>query len=75
MGTDTSSMKDSTIMSEKTSNIYTTEQKESSNHMSRFIEQNQIKNENEATQDVKVEKEYATISFCFFFYDVLLFLL
>jgi hypothetical protein len=56
MGNDTSSMKDREIISQKMSNVHTTEQKESFNHMSRFIEQNQINNDIETIQDVTVEK-------------------
>jgi len=56
MGNDTSSMKDREIISHKISNVHATEQKESFNHMSRFIEQNQINNDIETIQDVTVEK-------------------
>jgi hypothetical protein len=56
MGADIGSMKDSANIPQKTSNMHTTEQKESLNHTSRFIKQNQIDNEMEAIQDAKVDK-------------------
>jgi hypothetical protein len=53
MGTDASSMKDNAMNSEN----HTTEEKNSFNHMNHSIEQNQMKIETEAMQDVKVEKK------------------
>jgi hypothetical protein len=71
MGTDASSMKDDAIIPENISNVHTTVQEESFNHMSRFIEQNQINNEMEARQDVKVEHYCYSASLLLLFFAYL----
>jgi hypothetical protein len=67
MGTDASSMKDNAMNSEN----HTTEEKNSFNHMNHSIEQNQMKIETEAMQDVKVEKK--TIAELYYYYYYLYF--
>jgi len=69
MGTDISSIKDSTMIPEKISNVHTTEQTESFNHIS------QINNENKGIQDVKVEKKILLLNIVIITFFLLLFLL
>lgn len=57
MGTDTSSMKDSTMISENEPNVHMPNQ-EVLNHTHRSFEQNQTNDKTENIQDVKVEKHY-----------------